>query len=366
MKIALANARPYLGGLTLAGMPFAFNVLQLLIDEGHQVDLFLGEHAIDEYESIAAKPNVRLVQCPVLHPLLYRSWLKWMFFRNRARPDYDVVFGVGQVGICFAHDIAKCQSTRLVTFNDEFPSTYQRSHWTEKEAEAYRDSNAIVIPDVNRIAYLKKEVAGLEDSTIVELPNSPMNVQVSADDWHERLSLPDGARYLVHAGGLGPVNRTMELLRHVANWKSSTFLVMRPFPQAKYGFLKAEIDQLGELNRVKWLLEPLSEPELNSLIAQAHASVVIYKDIGAPTRAIGKSSGRLMRSLYLGVPALLSRLDGFEFVEEQGLGVLFDQFDELDQGISAVDGLRQNCQRFAADHCFRETWETVRGSLLPS
>jgi hypothetical protein len=353
-------------------MPFAFNAL-LKLQQDWRIDLFLGELPNSEY-SAHFSPNVRVRN---IQRALTRKWyLKEaeLALRFVNHFGYSAVLALGQVGVSVGNVFARLNRCPLIVFNDEFPSCFGYTRWADREAQGLRNASLIVTPDLNRVDQLRKEVHGLEGKLFVELLNVPLALepdQIAPINWHQRLGLPDGSIPLLCAGGTGEHNQIPELLYSVQSWPEKYVLVLRG-NNPVYG--KQYRDQLSHLDlpdRIFWYFDPLTTEEFDSLVSYCAISFALYRDEGPNMREMGKASGKLLRSVTLGVPVIASRFPSLSFVESEKLGVLVHHPAEIraaiDTILNASSIYKENCLSYKTKHfscdggwsCFERAFASI-------
>jgi glycosyltransferase involved in cell wall biosynthesis len=127
---------------------------------------------------------------------------------------------------------------------------------------------------------------------------------------------------------------------------------------------------LHEEGRVFWSTKPLTQSELGSLISAASCTLALYRNLGANLEHVGMSSGKMMRSIVLGVPVVASRLNSLNFVEQNRLGVLIEKPYEIPKAIETVlnarQEMRENCFKFresnlSFDSHWHGLWQELEG-----
>jgi glycosyltransferase involved in cell wall biosynthesis len=113
--------------------------------------------------------------------------------------------------------------------------------------------------------------------------------------------------------------------------------------------------------KIFWSLNPLSDSDLNSLVAYCAANFALYRNSGPNIEYIGFSSGKLMRSLIYGSPVIASQLSSLQFVEDYQLGVLVKHSAEIPRAIEKIlinrDLYSSNCLDFCKTQAsFEQKW----------
>lgn len=348
-RIAFINSRTYCGGSSLINMPFAFNVV-LKLQAEWRIDLTLGEWASSEYGS-HLNSNVRLQYISKELSLPY--FLKNVLMMVRCgRVGYRAVFGMGQVGAHLARRLAQLNRCPLIIANDEFLSGFPQSRWSALYARAVRAASLIVIPDSNRIPGLCREISGIAAKHFIELLNVPLSngLPVPEIDWHARIGLPVGSVPLIFVGGVGDHNQVPELLSTVRSWPANWVLIIRAHNPAFARKYRESLQHLDVPGRIFWVLDPLSTVEFDSLLQYCRVSFALYRPENANMTEMGKSSGKLLRSVMLGVPVVASNFRSLDYVTEHRVGQLVGHPAEILMAVREIladgDGYRERCERF--------------------
>jgi glycosyltransferase involved in cell wall biosynthesis len=336
-RIAFINCRTYTGGSGLITIPFAFNTV-LKLQHEWQIDLLLGELPNTEYNcQLSANVNLRFIH----KALTRRSYLKEADLLRSCltRINYSAVFGMGQIGVYIAYILAKLNRCPLIVFNDEFPSCFGRSRWTEKEAKALRNADIICVPDINRVKTLCREVPGIASKTFIEILNTPIRDGTALPklNWHQRLGLKPGTIPVICAGGMGDHNQIPELLYSVHSWPDKYVLILRGNNPVFAGEYRDTLRHLDIPNRTIWYLDPLSTADFESLFQYCRASVALYRWQGDNMIEMGKASGKILRSISLGVPVIATNFPSLSFVASSRTGVLINHPSEISSAIQRID-----------------------------
>ncbi len=353
----------------LSTVPYAFNVLTMLDEAGWTVDVFLAEWQHKDYEGKFSE-NINFVFFPyIIHlparlrmPILQYLLGSWKF-KNLQIKNYSLVFGLGQVGLYFASLLSRINNSKLVFLNSEFPEIWSHQRlWTEKQVEATQYVHTTIVPDAIRFKPLCEQLPKLKNKPHFELMNIPFPTKnIPIIDWHKRLGIPKDKNIFVHAGGIGEFLMTNELLNSVLCWSEKNILVIRvPCKINKY--IRAYI-KIPKTNNIVICDDDITIPELDSLIQYASGSFALYKLHTNNTKYIGKSSGKLLRSLALGTPAICSNSPTFNFVNENKLGFFVDDDlnninSVLEKIIEDNDILRRNIEYYYQNELdYRRQWE---------
>jgi hypothetical protein len=289
------------------------------------------------------------------------------------KKKYRYIFAVGQRGVVIGNTIRRLFGGDLVYFNDEFPSCWPKSRWSRAEKTAVIRSRAIVVPDMCRASVLLNELELTAGPKVFALPNVPLDVTASSSiNWYERLGVPLGLKLILHAGSVGDWVQIPEVLCFLRDWPANCALLIHSRDEGEVVRYRKSLSHLEQPGRVFWNATPLSQSELNSLILAACCTLGLYRNCGPNLEYMGMSSGKIMRSIALGVPVIASRLKGMEFIETHNLGVLIEYPGELPEAIRTImiqrTQMAQNCIDFSRKYLsfetyFGELWAMLEDSV---
>jgi hypothetical protein len=338
---------------SIDSMPFAANTLTCLAEDGHQIDLFVT--AADMTET-AAKA----------HPLIHiQSFAQALSCSGRV---YDLVIGVGQVGICVAACLAERSECLLVYYNDELPSgVWPPTPWQELEQRAASLAGCIIVPDKCREEPLRFELRTRDEVPFFTLPNVPLLGSWPEINWAERLRMPKNSAYFLTAGTVADWAQVPELLATVPFWPADTVLVVHSRLSMSDETLR-QYSHLNFVDRVFWSRNPLDDGELNSLVAGARGSFSLYRNVNSNIEQIGLSSGKLARSIFCSTPVIASDLESLRFVEREGLGIIVSHPCQIPRAIQKVNcshaQFAQRCRDFTIENLnYRRSWSQLAKHL---
>lgn len=342
MRIAYVHARLALGSARLEFMPFGMSLLKQLDRAGHELDIYLAEKSNEAYKKYFSERvrvhflDQRLVwERPgrvnyVLLNLLFR------YLTRAGRVSYDLCFGSGQVGMVLAHRLSQREDCPYIYLSDEFPDVYESTVWRAAEEVAARDATLLVLPDETRMEKLCHQISGLENKNWATLPNTPLMDELEGlpeFDWHRELGLPEGCKPFLQAGGIFDFNQIAESMVAAADWPSPAALLINGKPnQYNPPSSWAHLDCPG---RIFWNYETYDDPKFHSLVASCVASFGLYRNV-SDLDYVGKSSGKIMRSLGCGKPVIASQLFSLQFIEDKGLGVLVTHPHEIPRAVETI------------------------------
>ena len=341
-------------------MPFVFNSIIKFADAGWNVEVLLWEDSTNDYaERLPNNVKVLYQQDKMIRywdSLLYRyspSEFKQnkYFLKYRTGKKYDCVIGIGQISSYIAMLIAERNNAPLVIYNDEFPASWGNSTgWENLEREACKRSKLLVVPDACRIKPLLDDI-GMESHPCAVLPNSAVvNRNIGETDWHSKLGISNTKFICINAGTTADWAEVPELMTSVVLWPDEMVLLMHERNQKALPYARKNYHHLEIPGRIFWTNGQYDENELNSLISASFVSFALYRNLAPNVEYIGFSSGKLMRSIALGVPVIASDLISLKFVEENHLGVLINHPSEIPSAFKKIavnrDTFSRNCIDF--------------------
>jgi hypothetical protein len=374
LRIAYIHSRLNLNDAPLRFMPFGLSTLKLLKQAGHRIDLFLAESPNSSYQNLAEKVHFLSARWLWERPGKVSYWLLHAYFdwwhRSR-RSKYDLVVASGQAGCALARALSERIGAPLVCLNDEFPNVYEVPIWREAEARALRQAQLIVVPDESRFEQLCVQVQGLENRAWVTLPNAPLLRDLEnlpQVNWAERFQLPPDTQLWLQAGGLFDFNQIAESMVSVREWPELAKLLINGRENVYNPF--SAYDHLWDPEKMRFSNQLLDDPEFHSLVTHSVGSFGLYRNLANLDR-VGKSSGKIMRSLACSRPVIASRLPSLQFIEELGLGCLVRHPREIPEAVRTITDKQawyvENCQKvYTSQLSFEVYWRTFCQELSRS
>ena len=368
-KIAFIFALPIRTNPILITMPFGLNVITLLDRKGYEIDVFLSEYRSEAYKDVFSD-NVTIHFLD--HNYMWPKEGKWSYYFLttyfkfisffKLRNSYSHIFASGMAGITLGGILKKSNKKgKFIYMNDEFPDQGNRNIWVASEIKYAQKADFVSTPDEERFPPLCKQIPGLSNKPHFPLPNTPLKDEIKnipEINWHEYFKIEPSKKIFLMAGGLQEFNLITELLLSVKNWPKEAVLILKGKNDIK-GF-REKYKHLDIPGKIFWTAESFSPEKLHSLIKYSTASMCLYRHINDNLTFVGKSSGKLMRSVLLGKPVVVSNAPGFEFVNELKIGVLVHGVNEIAQGIRFIltneETLKKNCRLNYNKLSFEKYW----------
>src|SRR5262249_28374392 len=150
----------------LETMPFAVNTINRLAAAGWNIDVFLWEQPSRDYsELFPSRVGIRHQTAPSIGRIAHVQ----LAAAFSMKVGYACVFALGQIGSYVGAIISTASRCPLVLLNDEFPSAWEVSRWTQLEKWAGKRANAIIVPSAERSQPLAQELGLRPDMPFVEI-----------------------------------------------------------------------------------------------------------------------------------------------------------------------------------------------------
>lgn len=376
-KIAFIFAFPIRTTPILITMPFGLNVIQLLDRKGYQIDVYLSEYRSDVYAEVFSD-NVRVHFLD--HNYLFPKEGKWSYYALtgyfrylclfRLRNTYSHIFASGMAGITLGGMLKRAnRKSSFVYMNDEFPDQGKRDIWVNSEIHFAQKADFVSTPDEFRFPPLCSQIPGLDQKPHYPLPNTPLleaRARTEEIDWHTYFEIPSGKKLFLMAGGLSDSLLIADLMQSVALWPEEAVLIIKGKHNVR-GF-RETVEHMNIPGRIIWSEESFSPEKLHSLIASCSASICLYDGSNDNLSTVGKSSGKLMRSILFGRPVITSRQESFQFTEDLGIGVMADGQEEIAEAVSYIlsheSEMQENCRTHYPSISFETYWEKFEAALF--
>lgn len=374
-RIAFVYARPGLNNVLMKYMPFGMSTLRILAREKNiEIDFYVTETQDSDYEALLPI-NIRIIYLEnryifrfglgigLFATLSVYFWYKTLFKR------YAEVWGNGQVGNVLASRLAKKSHCDFILLNDEFPDVYNLHIWYLAEICALKRADWIIEPDESRFSILNGKLDGiLSNKNNFVFPNIPLQSDTiettQVRNFKQELKIPSNDHIFLYAGGMSTKAFSVELILSVFPYSAKDcHLVM----VGSDDFLL--LDQFTH-KRIHWIIDPLSDEDLHSLIQQSTASIGFYSKVQDMEFA-GKSSGKVMRSLMFYTPVIVPDFVSFQFVKDDGMGVLIEKPFQINNAFETLKKqrfrLQKNIKKNIHKYYFESYWKKFRdenGNIL--
>ena len=378
-KTAFILAFPIRTAPSLITMPFGINIIQTLDEQGVEIDVYLSEYESNVYDGLFShRVSFKFLDSNYLWPKEGRQsyYALTTFFKLysflKLRKKYSHIYGSGMAGVKLA-DILKKRNKKATFYylNDELPGNNNKNIWVKGEKNAASNADIIISPDETRIPPLFEQIPALINKAAFVLPNSPLLSDLTSIpkiDWHKKFSIEKNKKLFLVAGGLSSDTMIEQTINSVSKWPKNTVLIVKG--KHDYKNFKDKYSNLLNADNIIYFSEELNPPMLHSLIKYCTASICIYNPRNANLKYIGKSSGKMMRSLLLGRPVIVMKDNAMSFIEETGTGLVINDVTEIPKGIIEIQkneaSFIQACEKNRKMFTFEFYWESFKKVLNQS
>lgn len=376
-KICFIFAWPIRTNPILITMPFALNIIEILDKKGYKIDIYLSEYSNKSYENTFSK-NVTLYFLDHNYLWPKEGILSFLsitnYFRQfslfKLRNKYSYIFAGGMAGITLGRILKKYNNqSQLIYLNDEFPIQGKIDVWVKNEIISAQKADVVVIPDEYRFTPLCKQIPNLHKKPHFTLPNIPLidaSKNLPQINWHEYFQIDKSKKIFLMAGGLQEFNKINELIDSVALWPDDTILILKGKNDI-LGF-KENFEKSNNSNKIILSSESFTPEELHSLISFSTASFCLYQPINENLKFVGKSSGKLMRSILLGRPVIVSKSEAFNFVTDYNFGIQVSSPEEIAEAVNNIllnnTEFNESCLKNYNHVSFEVYWEKFEKYLF--
>lgn len=268
----------------------------------------------------------------------------------------DIYIGGDELGCKMLVKIKKIFHIKYWNFLLEYPDINNMS-----SIETLDEADMIITHDKWHSDFLNQS-CGTRDSQFLYLPNATF----TNENHNKTTYLADkvGLKYdeviLLHSGGLGRWFLCKELVEASKQLPSQNTIVFHTSHNVTGSDYFKEIADLVKTYHlpVKFSLDPVSDEELDILVASATIGLAFYsvKELGYRAENMGVAAGKIGNYLKCGVPVICTNVHSLSYIEEYKCGILINTFDELPNAVNtileSIDIYRENAYR-----CYRELWE---------
>jgi hypothetical protein len=228
---------------------------------------------------------------------------------------FDQIIVLGGNSIDAIPLIRKYSKAKLTYIDDEFPWIFRND--MDHIQECLSGVDLIMAFDEPRKTTLLNTL-NLNDSIKVCIaPNIPSTKQLTVAniDWVEKLKLDPNKKYILFHGSLGQKCQLPEILCTLPLWNKNYDLIIIGWQDKYYELYRHLLT-----DRVTLYKGRLTDQEYSSLIKFCYATLGLYS-MYIDRDQVGMSSGRVLRSVLLGVSVIANDYPAMNYVTDLGAGV---------------------------------------------
>ena len=122
-------------------------------------------------------------------------------------------------------------------------------------------------------------------------------------------------------------------------------------------YFKEMKNEIGNSNKVLFSIKPVSNVELDKLVASAKIGIATYslKHLGYRAENMGLAAGKIGNYLKCGVPVIATKVHSLSYIEDYHCGILIDNFDEINSAVKKIIADYDNYVT-SAYRCYNELW----------
>lgn len=375
-KVAFIFALPIRTSPILITMPFGLNIIKLLDKKGWIIDVYLSEYKNNSYKDIFSK-NVKIQFIDQNYLWRNKVSLAYFLVTNyikiksffQLKNKYELIFGAGMAGITLGSILKKRnKKAKLVYLNDEFPDqgdlNIGKEIWIKNEISNAQTADIVATPDEYRFKALCNQIPNLYKKSSFTLPNTPLIEELEdlpEINWHKEFNIPSEKKIFLMAGGISDHNYILEIIKSTMRWPENAILLIKG---KKNSFLN---QNFIANQKIYYSDNMFSQKKLHSLIKYCTASICLYKEINDNFKFVGKSSGKLMRSIALGKPVIVNDSTSFDFVNQYNIGAAIKNEQEIPTAIKYIleneAELQKNCSNTYHKISYEKYWGELENML---
>ena len=353
MKVSIVLRSPFLDKI-----PSLKNLIIYLAEHGAKVKV-ISTIDINYPQTIFSNRNIKVInsvvrtkkmQLPTMVGLTCNV-IKDIFFDKS-----DLYIGGDAQSCKLLYDLRSLRKFLFWDFLLEYPELDDI-----KDKLVLKSASKIITHDQWHSDFLNRNF-GTSDSQFLYLPNSTFTKEVHTDSkfLHQRLGLNENQHIILHSGGLGKWFLCQEFAQATRKLREDAIVVFHTSHNTtgtSY-FKDIQSEVINNKLPVKFSLQPVSDEELDNLVASATIGTAFYSvDIlGYKAENMGVAAGKIGNYLKCGVPVICTNLPSLQYIRDYGCGILIDSFDQLNE---AIDKTLSNLDEYKANAytCYEELWE---------
>lgn len=289
-----------------------------------------------------------------------------LFLLKTLKKHPNILIGVDRTGNIMAAFVHKLFNIPFVYYGLELPClSGPNMTWLDKmEIWSIRAADIVVTMDEHHIKFICKQ-SGINRDQCVILPNAasepPSNLK--NDLLRKRFSIRDSHTLLLHAGGIGAAQQSLELANMAREWDNHYHLVFHAHCRMDGDdYFQRVAHSIKESKNVHLNNEPVSKEALDNIVQSAEIGIACYDHslLGYRAELLGLAAGKIGRYLKNGVPVIVTNLSTIkEYIDNYECGICVDRLEDI---IMAIDKILKDYKRYSqnASRCYEELWKPDR------
>lgn len=245
------------------------------------------------------------------------------------RPRYDIIFTCPQWSLHWTMQAAKLTGTPVAYISDEL--IVDEGKWKTREREAHRRCAFTIALSPERGDYIRTLNRLPAAHPIFIVPNAGPGPagRLQSHYYHDTLGIETGRRVVLHAGGMGwaPAEALADV---AARWGDREPAVVFQ------GRLATQMHGRLDRGAVRYTSTVLPSALLDYAVSSADIGLALYDDRKVNDRLMSTASGKLSLYMKNALPVITTRLDCFDWVERDGVGVRIGAPEELPGAVQAI------------------------------
>jgi len=294
--------------------------------------------------------TIKLALCAITKSFKYKPYL---------------VIGGDAIGNIIAAFIHKLLGIPFVYYGLELPCLKQPNmSWADKlEHWSIRSADLVVTMDEHHANFIRTQ-AGINKNRFAYLPvasSGPLNNRKN-NLLRKRFSLQENDLLLLHAGGIGAAQQSLELANTAKEWAKHYNLVFHAHCRMDDDYFQKFAHMLHKTKNVHLNNEPVNSEELDVLVSSADIGIAWYDHdlLGYRAELLGVAAGKIGRYLKNGLPVICRNLPTVkEYLDKYECGLCTDKLEDIP---AAIDIIENNYERYSKNalRCYEELWRPDR------
>ncbi len=267
--------------------------------------------------------------------------------------------GMGNIVAALA---SKLTSNPYLNYSLELPPKRERSMSFRQKLEqwSYRQADLIITMDQPHADFICSET-GVSQDCIALAPNTlqgPGRHQPSIS-LKKRLGLNPDAILILHAGGIGAAQASMQLAQAAKSWDPVWHLVFHAHCDMRHEDYYRNFAQLiNTTPSIHLNAQSVPPEELDELVSNADIGLAWYDSdlLGYRADLLGLAAGKIGRYLRNGIPVVVKKLPTIcSYIEKYSCGICVDRVEQIGAAIAMILS-DHNKYSVNAIRCYEEIW----------
>lgn len=275
----------------------------------------------------------------------------------------DTIIGGDLWGNVIASKISPYFKGKYVFFALEFPQIVNADHPVLSRADIMQNkalcqADYIITHDDSHLGFIVDNF-NVKSDKILKLANASFTspVRTKTIYLHNKYGITRDDIIALHSGGFGKWFRCEYLAEASKSWGKNIHLIFHIGRKPEESPEFDNIYENPEFGHINYSLKPLSNDDLDKMIASADVGIAMYstRELGYRAELMGLAAGKIGNYLKCGVPVIATNLPSLSYISDFRCGILVNDETEIEDAITQI---MSNYSEYKANaySCYMNLW----------